>query len=269
MSAIPGRTSAGDLSRRLAFFKGLQALTARIHATNNIDEIIFELSADICSLFGAERITLYTVDESGAAIVSKVKTGLHSIKAIRLPISDRSVAGYVALHKTLLNIHDVYDAAELNAISPNLEFRREVDERSGYHSKQMLVAPIMGAAESELLGVVQLINARDGSAFTAIDEEGLQGLAQTLGVAFAQRLSQEKPLRNKYDYLTRTGAVSAEQLEEIEKQTRARNTTVEAILLDEVRIAPALVGESMARFYGVPYEPFLSLIHISEPTRRS
>ncbi len=256
MSAIPGRTSAGDLSRRLAFFKGLQALTARIHATNNIDEIIFELSADICSLFGAERITLYTVDESGAAIVSKVKTGLHSIKAIRLPISDRSVAGYVALHKTLLNIHDVYDAAELNAISPNLEFRREVDERSGYHSKQMLVAPIMGAAESELLGVVQLINARDGSAFTAIDEEGLQGLAQTLGVAFAQRLSQEKPLRNKYDYLTRTGAVSAEQLEEIEKQTRARNTTVEAILLDEVRIAPALVGESMARFYGVPYEPF-------------
>ncbi|GAA5179297.1 hypothetical protein GCM10025771_20980 [Niveibacterium umoris] len=256
MSVIPGRTNAGDLSRRLAFFKGLQALTARIHATNNIDEIIFELSADICSLFGAERITLYTVDETGAAIVSKIKTGLHSIKAIRLPISDRSIAGYVALHKTLLNISDVYDAVELENISPTLEFRREVDERSGYHSKQMLVAPILGAAESELLGVVQLINARDGSRFTAIDEEGLQGLAQTLGVAFAQRLSEDKPLRNKYDYLARIGIVSLEQLDELAKQARERNASVENLLLDDVRVAPAAVGDSMSRFYGVPYEPF-------------
>ena len=76
----------GDINRRLAFFKGLQTLTARIHATNNIDEIIFELSTDICSLFAAERITLYVVDEGGTAIVSKVKTGLHSVKTIRLPI---------------------------------------------------------------------------------------------------------------------------------------------------------------------------------------
>lgn len=256
MSSIPGRGSSSGLNRRLAFFKGLQALTARIHATDNIDEIIFELSADICSLFGAERITLYTVDETGHAIVSKIKTGLHAIKAIRLPVSDRSVAGYVALHKTLLNIRDVYNHEELRGIAPNLEFRREVDERSGYHSKQMLVAPIVGGANGELLGVVQLINSRDGTPFSAIDEEGLLGLAQTLGVAFSQRLKTEKPLRNKYDYLCRTNAISAEDMAEVERLVRERGASVEDLLADVHHIKLADIGDAMARFYSVPYEPY-------------
>jgi len=248
----------GDLNRQLAFFKGLKTLTQKVHATNNIDEIVFELSSDICSLFGAERITLYTVDESGAAIVSRVKTGLQSIKAIRLPISDRSVAGYVAFHKSVLNVRDVYDVEELKRISPNLEFRREVDEKSGFHSKQMLVAPILGGPENALLGVVQLINARDGSAFTSMDEEGLLGLAQTLGVAFAQRLQAEKPLRNKHEYLVRAGLVSADQLEAANAKAREQLTNPEDILVNEHRVALAQIGDAMSRFYGVAYEPFRS-----------
>ncbi|HEX5127871.1 MAG TPA: secretion system protein E, partial [Rhodocyclaceae bacterium] len=97
MSAKAEKSSAGSasgsgLARRLAFFKGLQTLTTRVHATHNIDEIIFEVSADVCSLFCAERMTIYIVDESKTTISSRVKTGLHVAKAIRLPISDRSVA---------------------------------------------------------------------------------------------------------------------------------------------------------------------------------
>jgi type II secretory ATPase GspE/PulE/Tfp pilus assembly ATPase PilB-like protein len=158
MSSVASRSGVGDVASRLAFFKGLQAVTNRVHATENIDEIIFELSAEICSLFAADRLTIYVVDESRTTISSRVKTGLHSIRTIRLPIAENSVAGYVALTGQMLNIHDAYDERELKAISSRMEFRREVDDRTGYRCHQMLVAPIASPDDGEVLGVIQLIN---------------------------------------------------------------------------------------------------------------
>ena len=105
--------SAGDANARVTFFKGLQAVTTKIHATANIDEIMLELSADICRLFNCDRLTIYVVGEDKQSIVSKVKTGLNSFKDLRLPIADQSVAGYVAANKKAVNIHDVYDDVEL------------------------------------------------------------------------------------------------------------------------------------------------------------
>jgi GAF domain-containing protein len=183
MSSIH-KGGVSDVASRLAFFKGLQTVTNRIHATENIDEIIFELSADICSLFAADRLTIYVVDESKTTISSRVKTGLHSIRTIRLPIAENSVAGYVALTGQMLNIHDAYDEQELKAISMRMEFRREVDERTGYRCHQMLVAPISNAESGDVLGVIQLINTRSGEVFSAIAEEGIQGLGTDAGGGF-------------------------------------------------------------------------------------
>ena len=160
------------LAKRLAFFKGLQGLNGRIHATQNIDEIIFEVSNEACALFEAERITIYLVDETGHAIVSRIKTGLHVVKSIRLPISDKSIAGFCALHRRVLNIRNVYDPVELRLVSPNIEFRREVDERSGFHCRQMLVAPLVVQDGDRLLGVIQLMNTLDGGNFSSVEEEG-------------------------------------------------------------------------------------------------
>jgi len=63
---------------RLVFLKTLNSVTNKIHATNNIDEIMLELSQDICSLFNADRLTIYVLGEDKQSIVSKVKTGLNS-----------------------------------------------------------------------------------------------------------------------------------------------------------------------------------------------
>ncbi|MFV0662294.1 GspE/PulE family protein [Denitromonas sp.] len=256
MKASGKTLSSGDVTSRLAFFKGLQAVTNRIHATQNIDEIIFELSADLCDLFSAERLTIYTLDESRTAIVSKVKTGLHSVNSIRLPISENSVAGYVAYTKKMLNLPDVYDAQALKAISPKLEFRKEVDEVTGYHSRQMLVTPILASEAGELLGVLQLINATDGKPFSPVAEEGLLGLAQTLGVAFAQRARKQGKPRSRYDLLVANGQLSAQELEAAGAKARDRKVTTEEVLVDDMGLALADVGDAVARCFGVPYEPF-------------
>ena len=51
-------TGTGDINNRLEFLKKLQVVTNKIHATNNTDEIMLEMSQDICDLFSCDRLTL-------------------------------------------------------------------------------------------------------------------------------------------------------------------------------------------------------------------
>src|SRR3970040_983672 len=119
MSAVlsPQAARHTDGGARLAFQKQLQGVTNKIHATNNIDEIMWEVSADICALFNADRLTIYSMGEDKQSIVSKVKTGLNSFKDPKLPIAEHSLAGFVALAKKTANIKDVYDENELRALN--------------------------------------------------------------------------------------------------------------------------------------------------------
>src|SRR5258707_12585384 len=145
-----------DVGARLAFQKQLQGVTNKIHATNNIDEIMLEVSADVCALFNADRLTIYSISEDKQAIVSKVKTGLNSFKDLKLPIAEHSIAGYVALSKKTANIKDVYDEAELRSLNPNLRFLQEVDKRTGNRTKHMLSATIADAGRNDTVAPAQL-----------------------------------------------------------------------------------------------------------------
>ena len=249
-------TAAGDVNSRLEFLKNLQLVTNKIHATNNIDEIMLETSQDICELFSCDRLTIYVVSEDKQNIVSKVKTGLNSFKDIKLPISEQSIAGYVAVMRKLANVNDVYDDVELKRFSPSMCFLKEVDKRTGYRSKQMLVAPIVNAQNSELLGVVQLINSRSDHRFSALAEEGVQGLAQTLAVAFTQRQRPRQVVRSKYDALVTEGVISAGEIDLAQRSARRKGLDLEVVLTSEFQVKSAEIGNALSRFFGVPYEPF-------------
>ena len=93
------------LQDRLDFGKKLQALTNKIHATDNVWQIMLDLSAEICELFHCERLTLYVVNKEKGVLVSKIKTGIHSDKELVLPISRQSIAGYVALTRSTVRYY--------------------------------------------------------------------------------------------------------------------------------------------------------------------
>jgi type II secretory ATPase GspE/PulE/Tfp pilus assembly ATPase PilB-like protein len=251
-----GNTGVTEGDKDLAFFKNLQTVTNKIHATSNIDEIMLEMSQDICELFNSDRLTIYVLGEDKQSIVSRVKTGLNSFKDIKLPVSEHSVAGYVAATRKLVNICDVYDAVELQAYSPNLQFLREVDKRTGYRSKQMLVAPILDVSSNDLLGVVQLINNRSDMAFPAQAEEGVQRLAQTLAIAFTQRQKPRPALRSKYDGLVEEAIISGAELDLAQRSARRKGVDLEEVLIREFQVKLSAIGEALAKFFAVPYEPF-------------
>ena len=202
-----------DVASRLVFLKNLQSVTNKIHATNNIDEIMLALSQDICNLFNADRLTIYVLSEDKQSVVSKVKTGLNSFKDIKLPISEQSIAGYVASTKSVVNLRDVYDSVELQQYSPNMRFLQEVDKRTGYRSKQMLVTPVLNGDDGELLGVVQLINHKTDTPFSDFEIEGAGELAKTLAIAFTQRQKPAFVARSKYDYLIADAVLASEEME--------------------------------------------------------
>ena len=246
-------TGPADVNAKLMFSKNLQNVTNKIHATSNIDEIMLEVSSDICTLFNADRLTIYTIGEDKQSIVSKVKTGLNSFKDLRLPIAEQSVAGYVAFAKKMVNIRDIYDEVELKAINPNLRFLQEVDKRTGYRTKQVLVAPVVDG--EELIGVIQIINNKAGVPFTVLMEEGVTQLAQTLAIAFRQR---QKPqvIKTKYDFLVSDAVISPAEFELAARSARKKAVDVEQVLIEEFQVKLPAIGQALSKFFGVPYEPF-------------
>lgn len=248
-------TGMGDVAGRLVFLKKLHDVTNKIHATSNVDEIMLELSKDMCSLFNADRLTIYVVGEDKQSIVSRVKTGLNSFKDIKLPIADQSIAGYVAATRKAVNIRDVYDDVELKQYSPKMQFLKEVDKRTGYRSKQMLVAPIVDEA-GDLLGVIQLINNKADAPFAALAEEGSGELAKTLAIALTQRQKPTHAIRSKYDYLVADAVISAADLDQAQRVARLKGADVEGVLVKEFNVRPAAIGAALSKFFGVPYEAF-------------
>ena len=261
--------ASGDaLAARLKFSQGLQAVTNRIHASSELDEIMLELSQEICTLFEADRLTIYVCTEDGNSIVSKVKTGLNSFKDLKLPINEQSIAGYVASARRVVNIDDVYNDDELKRYSPQLHFLKEVDKRTGYRTKQMLVVPVCeaakdglrgqgSAAKPALVGVIQIINSRTGEAFSQTAEDGARQLAETLAIALLQRQKQPAfKVRGKYDQLVADAVLSADEMELALRSSRRKNIDIEDVLLDEFQVKVPILGESLALFFQCPYEPF-------------
>ena len=240
------------------FYRHLQQVSTRIHETENIDQIMLEASQDICKLFNADRLTLYAISEDRTSIISKVKTGLNATSDLKLPISAQSIAGYAAFSKELVNIADVYDDDALKRIHPTLSFLKQVDKRSGYRTKQMLVVPILDG--TVLHGVLQVINNKSDQPFGELEIEGASQLCRTLATAIRQRMQKaedgQRRKSTKFDGLIADGVLTSDELKLCVQKAREDGRAVELTLISDFRILPALIGASLSKFFAVPYEPF-------------
>jgi|CXWL01.1.fsa_nt_gi type II secretory ATPase GspE/PulE/Tfp pilus assembly ATPase PilB-like protein len=251
------QTNATDISNELNFGKNLQTVINKINAANDIDEIMLEVSKDICTLFNADRLTVYALSDDKSFFTSRVKTGFDSFQDLRLPVTENSIVGFAGLQKQIVNIEDVYNKSELKKINPMLVFSHEVDKRTGYRTKQMAVAPILNADNQELLGVVQAINNRNNQSFPAATAvEGMIEICKTLAVVFKQRQKPIQLLKSKYDHLISDAVISAAEFELATRSSRKKGIDLEDVLLDEFQIGLPLIGKALSAFFEVRYEPF-------------
>ena len=240
---------------RLRFFSDVLAFSQKIRGASDTGQCLQEVVQPICDLFECEWIVLYGVSGDYGSIVPRHNTGPGAANDLAMPISDHSVAGYVALHRRPVCIRDVYDDAELASHAPPLRFPREADLRSGRRTRQLLVAPLIDAAGDTLLGVLQLANNRSGRYFRSIAAEGLKQLCGALAIALRKRLKAPPGVRSKYDFLVADAVLTAAQLERAHHIAGAGGD-VEKVLVHDYHVKLPTLGAALARFYGVPYEPF-------------
>jgi two-component system, NtrC family, response regulator HydG len=121
-----------------------------------INELRLLTNADGGSLFLVENGNLRFEVAQNKTLMLAQGEDFQFFKQFEIPISESSIAGYVALSGKILNIPDVY---QLSANFP-FHFNPEFDVRNKYHTQSILAVPLKDHA-GQIIGVLELINAMD------------------------------------------------------------------------------------------------------------
>ena len=238
------------LQFEIAYRKNLQIICNKIHAAVNLDEILVDLKDEITELFEAERLTVYVVDGKKRELVSRFKSG-DEIGEIRIPMSNTSISGCSAFKRKLINIKNVYDDREVSSIDQDLKFDKSWDQKANFKTKQVLVVPVI--FKKFILGVIQLINRRDGGSFSRLDEKSVVEMAKILGIALYNQKRIAKARPNKFDYLLENHILTQKELDRAVSDARKGKEPIESVLMSDFKIPKKKIGKSLSRFYKVPF----------------
>lgn len=240
---------------KLSYYKALNDISNQIHSAKDINEILITLKDQILSLFDADRITIYVVDGKKKEIYSRFKAEDIS-REIRVPINNKSIAGYTANNAEIVNITNAYDQHDLTMINKDLAFDKSWDQESGYMTKQILAVPIF--YKKYVIGVLQLINKMGGDTFTLEDQNSAVEMTKVLGIAFFnhKKLSQTRTKRTRFDYLINNNFITQKELEQAIRSARDQKTTVESVFINELKVKKEEVGRSLGEFFNCDYVPF-------------
>jgi type II secretory ATPase GspE/PulE/Tfp pilus assembly ATPase PilB-like protein len=246
--------SITELEEKLQVRKALVEITNRIHAAQNIKQILVDLKDGILTLFNAHSITIYVVDLPRKEIFSMLAVGAQ-VKEIRVQVNNRSIAGYVANTGKTVNIADTYDVAELKGIDKELTFDLSWDKKSGFRTKQILAAPIFH--NKTLMGVLQILNKKGGNGRFSDDEKGfLQEIADVLGVAFFNQERYARRRKTRFDYLISHDLLKEEELDSAWEESREAKESIEEYLMKKFKISREDVGRSFEDFFRCKFIPF-------------
>lgn len=139
-----------DQAKRLHLAETLVDVSRTVAALDSLDEVLASLVAMTAAALRAERTTLFLNDATTNELYSRSLTD-HGPREIRM-LNDRGIAGKVFQTGRGMVVNDAY---------AHPDFNPEVDETTGYDTRQVLCAPIR-TGRGELIGVAQVLNRVDG-----------------------------------------------------------------------------------------------------------
>ena len=252
----------------------IQRITHLIDSFDNFDEILLHIKDPIVSLFDAERMTIFFIDETNGEVFSKIKTGA-APNEIRVIVNKQSIVGYVASTGACLSINNAYDQNELKAIYPDLNFDKSWDKRSKYHTKQILAYPLM--YQNSLFGVIQIINKKSSEQITHLDRANLHKISRLIAQAFYVNSKMMNKYKSKFDYLISKYIISQSDLNKALAEARKRKCDIADVLIEDYKINKSLICKSFSVYFKVKYleydnsytppEELLSYIKMKNPIK--
>lgn len=242
----PKKASADDVALRLK----LQKIGNKIYAAKNLNDILISLIDEFTDLFNAERISIYVLDGETRELISRIMSG-NEIKEIRIAVSSASIAGYAAHKQKLINVKDVHNARELTSIDPELKFDDTWDQKTGFVTKQSLAVPIF--FQKYLMGVMQIMNKKEDTPFTIIDEKVAAELSRMIGIGLYNKRRAARQADSKFNYLLQKHLLTPTELKKAIANAARQNEPIETYLLTQLKIPKKDLGKSLGKYYNVPF----------------
>lgn len=181
-----------------------------ITTEREIDKLLALILEKSRFVTGADAGSIYVVEGNDADLsrrqlrfkLSQNDSVPFDSREFTMPISPRSMAGYVALERRTVNIEDVYDLPAGSTFG----FDRSFDDRTGYRTRSIISTPLV-SSKGAVIGVLQLINKKrepkarlkDPAEFDSLvipfddrSEQLLETLAAQAGIALENAMLYEE-----------------------------------------------------------------------------
>jgi len=190
-----------DLERAERETEELNRIGVALSATHDVNVLLEMILSKSREITGADAGSLYLVEEARSSLegsgerllrfkLTQNDSRTFPFAEFTMPITEGSIAGYVAVHGEVINIADVYtllrkdepDRAGAAPSSRPYNFNPKFDQESGYRTRSMVTLP-MKDTKGEVLGVLQLINCKRTSSAMLTGPEAVEREVQ----AFPER----------------------------------------------------------------------------------
>lgn len=223
------------------------SLSAEMEYSDLLETILLEARR----LAGCDAGSLYLLDESGDEPELVFKLTQNDSREFqfaeqRLPLTADSLAGYVAMMGTELDIPDVY---KLPKDAP-YKFNRSFDEQNSYRSVSMLVLP-MRDHRGKVVGVLQFINRMDPAGAEPIPfGEELVELLRAVASQAAVSIQKNLLIRDVSRLFESFVQASVKTIEQRDPSTSGHSFRVAETT---VSLLEALPNSGISRFKGLTF----------------
>jgi len=196
-----------DTLNRIKFLEdrlhNLSEIGMALSTEKNTDRLFEMILKEAKKITRADGRTLYSMDEDGNLkfeimrndTMDTVMGGTSGVEIPYYPVklwldkqtpNRKNVSAYVALAQKTVNIKDAYEEDGFD-----FEGTKKFDKKSGYRSKSFLTVPLKNH-ENEIIGVIQLINARDEHGDVIPFNEEMQEQVESLASQGAVALTNKR-----------------------------------------------------------------------------
>jgi adenylate cyclase len=178
----------------------LLEVATKVAAAETLDEILRYIVEVSASWTGAERVSLFLNDEKTHQLYSRVAQGV-GVREIRF-LNDMGIAGHVFKTGEPVIIDDAYSDPRFNS---------EVDEETGFVTRNLLCAPIV-TPDGAVIGALEVLNKRDGT-FTSGDLELVVSMTGQTAMTLRSAQAMERMLvarQEELDFLDKVGDLTSD-----------------------------------------------------------
>ncbi len=163
-----------ETERRAQQLASLNVITRQLTSTMEIESLSRNILESAANILNAEAGSLFLVDEQTDELVFKVTVGpvAKNLVGQRLPAGTGFVGQAVATRQPVI----------INNVASNTAWNSAPDKQTGFVTRSILAIPM--EVKDRVIGVIEVINKKDGSSFTEDDQNLLAAFSGQASVAF-------------------------------------------------------------------------------------